>query len=76
MDDVLTTPEAAAELGIGVRRVEALIACGRLPARKAGRYWLICRADLASVRSRPPGRPAKNPAPPAKPTKRRRPAKD
>jgi excisionase family DNA binding protein len=74
MDETLTTPEAAAELGVSVRRVEALIKAGRLRARKAGRYWLIRRADLDPVRVRVrTGRPPKEPAPPAKPAPKRRP---
>jgi excisionase family DNA binding protein len=62
-DDVLTTREVAAELGVSIRRVEALIHAGRLKARQAGRYWLVHRADLAAVRERKrTGRPRKAPA--------------
>ena len=51
----MTTAEAATELGVSVRRVQALIRAGRLAATKAGRDWLIASKDLATVRERPPG---------------------
>lgn len=54
---MMTTAQAAAELGISARRVQALIAAGRLAAVKAGRDWLIDPRALASVRNRPNGRP-------------------
>lgn len=54
---LLTTRDAARELGIGDRRVRALIAQGRLKATKVGGVLLIARADLAAVRDRPPGNP-------------------
>ena len=57
--DLLTTAEAARELGISRARVHALISANRLPARKIGRDWTILRADLALVASRPNGRPAR-----------------
>lgn len=54
----LSVTEAAAELGISPARVRVLIAGGRLKARRIGeRVYLIERADLRAVRSRPPGRP-------------------
>ena len=52
-----TTHQAAQELGVTVRRVQQLIRAGRLPARKAGRDWLIIYGDLDKVRDRPAGRP-------------------
>jgi excisionase family DNA binding protein len=61
MDDMLSTPDAAAELGIGLRRVQVLIDNGRLPATKIGKVWIIRRADLELVRERPTGRPRKSP---------------
>jgi excisionase family DNA binding protein len=58
--DVLTTTQAAKELGISRVRIVAMIGAGRLKAEKMGRDWMIQRADLAPVRKRKPGRP-KNP---------------
>lgn len=55
----LTTSEAAAELDVTVRRVQAMIADGRLKARKIGRDWMIRPSDLDKVRDRRPGRPSK-----------------
>lgn len=57
---MLTTTQAAAQLGITPRRVLALIAAGRLPAQKLGRDWLIRPEDLEleRVKDRKPGRPA------------------
>jgi excisionase family DNA binding protein len=57
--DILDTKTAAAELGVSVRRLQQLIASGRLPAIPIGRYFAIRRADLAIVRHRKPGRPPK-----------------
>ena len=63
MDELITTIQAAEELGISQRRVNALISEGLLPAKRFGaRILLIQRADLDLVRNRPkPGRrwPAK-----------------
>lgn len=53
----LTTAQAAQRLGISPRRIRALIAAGRLPARPHGRDWSIREADLALVSDRRPGRP-------------------
>jgi len=54
---ILSTCQAANELGISPRRVNALIADGRLPAQKIGTVHLINAADLDKVRDRPTGRP-------------------
>lgn len=59
--DAITTPEAAAELGVSVERVSQLVRAGRLRARRAGRVWLIDRASLRTFRRLPAGRPKKNP---------------
>ena len=59
--DAITTPEAAAVLGVSVERVSQLVRAGRLSARRAGRVWLIDRASLRAFRRLPPGRPKKNP---------------
>jgi excisionase family DNA binding protein len=57
--DYLSTSQAATELGISTRRVQTLIASGRLKAERVGREWLIAPADLEAVRVRKPGRPPK-----------------
>jgi excisionase family DNA binding protein len=55
---VLTTKQAAAALGVSLRRVQALINAGRLKAERVGRDWLIPARALEQVRERKPGRPA------------------
>lgn len=57
----VTTTEAAVRLSVTPRRVRALIADGRLPARECecGREWIINESDLALVKERKPGRPRK-----------------
>ncbi len=55
--DYLTTCEAGARLGIGSRRVLALIHEGRLPATMFGDVWWIHPEHLSSVAHRMPGRP-------------------
>ena len=57
MRKLITTKEAAKELGVTMRRVQALIKAGKLPAQKMGRDWIIRMADLDKVRVRKPGRP-------------------
>ena len=54
---MLTTRDAAERLGVTVRRVQALIKAGRLPATRIGRDWLIAPDALAAVAERKPGRP-------------------
>lgn len=61
----LTAAAAAAELSVSVRRVQALIASGRLAAQKHGRDWIIEAAALDAVRERKPGKPPKPQAPAA-----------
>lgn len=56
---MLTTKQAAAALGVTVRRVQAMIKAGRLAATKAGRDWLIEPDALDAVRVRKSGRPAR-----------------
>ena len=36
---VLNTKEAAAYLGMGIRTIYRLAACGQIPAAKVGRSW-------------------------------------
>jgi excisionase family DNA binding protein len=59
--DFITTQEAAELLGVTVRRIQAMITAGRLPAERVGTgrrsVFLIARADLKLVKNRKPGRP-------------------
>ena len=59
VENLITTKEAAEKLGVTMRRVTALIKEGRLPSQQIGREHLINADDLALVRERKPGRPAK-----------------
>lgn len=56
---MLTTRQAAAELGVNPSRIRQMITEDLLPrARKLGRDWLIDPADLDRARKRRrPGRP-------------------
>jgi excisionase family DNA binding protein len=57
-DELLTTQQAAAELGVTDSRVRQLIIAGKLPAQSFGRSHMIKRSDLKNVvvgnRGRPP----------------------
>jgi len=57
-DDLLTTQQAAAELGVTDSRIRQLIIDGKLPAQRFGRSHMIRRSDLKNVvignRGRPP----------------------
>jgi excisionase family DNA binding protein len=55
---LLTTIEAAQQLGISRRQIRTMIERGQLPAEKQGRDWFIRAGDLAKVKDRPKGRPA------------------
>lgn len=57
MNSLIGTKEAASRLGISMRRVQALIAAGRLPAEKVGNSFAIREADLAKVNGRKNGKP-------------------
>jgi excisionase family DNA binding protein len=60
MTSLLTTEQVAVELGVKARRVRAMIASGKLPAERAGKWvYLIKRSDLKAIRVRKPGRPPK-----------------
>jgi excisionase family DNA binding protein len=59
---LLTTGEVAERLGVTVRRVQALITSGKLPAQKFGRDYMIDEKDLKLVKERKAGRPRKAPA--------------
>ncbi len=58
--DLLTTKETAKKLGVSVRRVQAMITDGVLPAQKIGRDYVIKESDLKLVEDRKPGRPPKD----------------
>ena len=60
MDELLTTQEAAAELGVTDSRVRQLVLDGKLPARKFGRSHMIKRSDLKLVVTGHRGRPRKD----------------
>jgi excisionase family DNA binding protein len=55
------TKAAADRLGVSVRRVQAMIKQGIVPAQKLGRDWVIDEAELKRLSSadRKPGRPRK-----------------
>jgi excisionase family DNA binding protein len=56
------TKEAAAKLDVSMRRVQAMIKQGILPATKLARDWFIEEADLARLiaSNRKSGRPRKS----------------
>jgi len=57
MNSLISTKEASQRLKISVRRVQALIAAGRLPAQKIGNSFAINESDLRLVNGRINGRP-------------------
>ncbi len=57
--DELTAQQVAERLGVTVRRVQAMIKDGRLPASRFGRALVIRESDLALVADRKAGRPPK-----------------
>lgn len=59
MTNLITVAKAAALLGVTPRRVQALIALGKLKALRLGRDYLIDMHDLQLLERRPPGRPRK-----------------
>lgn len=58
MNGFIGTKEASRRLNISVRRVQALIAAGRLPAEKIGNSFVIKESDLELVNGRKNGRPS------------------
>lgn len=58
-DDLLTTQQAAVELGVTDSRVRQLIIDGKLPAQRFGRSHMIKRSDLKHVEVGKLGRPKK-----------------
>ncbi len=61
----LTAQQVAERLGVTVRRVQAMVADGRLPATRFGRALVIRESDLSLVADRAPGRPPKAAAAPS-----------
>jgi excisionase family DNA binding protein len=59
---LISTKDAAARLGLSVRRVQDFLKDGRLPAQMIGGVYMINEKDLALVKNRKPGRPRKNSA--------------
>jgi excisionase family DNA binding protein len=57
MSNLLSVAEVSRELGVSVRRVQAMITAGRLRAERVGSVYVIHAAALAAVRVRRPGRP-------------------
>jgi excisionase family DNA binding protein len=57
MGDLLTTGQAARELGISAGRMRQFVTEGRIPVTRTGPYNLIDRDDLEALRQRRPGRP-------------------
>src|SRR5581483_319070 len=58
-ENYLTTPQAAARLGVSLRRIQSLIKAGQLPARQRGKDFVINQADLAHITDRKPGKAVK-----------------
>lgn len=59
MNDFISTKAASEKLGLSIRRVQALITSGRLPAEKIGNSYIVREQSLKLVKDRPTGRPAK-----------------
>ncbi len=59
MNDFISTKAASEKLGLSIRRVQALITSGRLPAEKIGNSYVVREQNLKLVEDRPTGRPAK-----------------
>ncbi len=59
MNKLISSKEAAEKLGVSLRRVQALITSGRLPAQKIGNSYVVNEKDLEIVRERKSGRPIK-----------------
>lgn len=57
---LITTKEAAEELGLSIRAVQKMIESGRLKANRVGRDYLILPESLENIeRKSKAGRPAK-----------------
>lgn len=51
--DYITTEDAAKELGVSVRRTQAMIRLGVLPAKKFGKAYAVDPNDVAWVKNTP-----------------------
>ena len=58
---LLSSAEAAQRLGVSIRRVQALITAGKIPATRVGRTWVIKESDITLVSDRPQGWPKGRP---------------
>ncbi|MDT7807299.1 MAG: Helix-turn-helix domain [Acidobacteriota bacterium] len=56
-DKLLSTAEAAGQLGVSRQRVLELIGEERLPAKKVGRAFVVRAVDVAKLELRSVGRP-------------------
>ena len=56
-DEILTTGQVAKMLDVSLRRVQKLIADGRLPSQQFGREHLIKKSDVERLEIHPVGRP-------------------
>lgn len=63
MNSLISTREAAKRLNVSIRRVQALIASGRLPAEKIGNSFAIKELDLNGASTRKNGRPNRSKPP-------------
>jgi excisionase family DNA binding protein len=52
LDEVVVLEEAAKEYGLKAKRLRKAAKAGKLSARKAGKHWLIRRADVEPVADR------------------------
>jgi excisionase family DNA binding protein len=59
VNELLSTTQAAARLGITPRQVQRLIEKGHLPGQKVGYSYVVQAADLEQFERRPVGRPRK-----------------
>lgn len=58
MQELLTTSEAAARLGVNERHVRSLIEDNKIKARRVGRAWLVIAKSLEGWEKHPTkGRP-------------------
>lgn len=60
---MLTTTQAAKLKGVSTARVRQWVLSGRLKATKFGRDLMIDKADLATIKPLPGGRPKREPTP-------------
>lgn len=59
MNEFISTKAVSEKLGLSIRRVQALITSGRLPAEKIGNSYVVREQNLKLVKDRPTGRPTK-----------------